>query len=252
MNFSFLLLLLEYSARTVVYPSTFHPQELSRCRNVPQCFLGVFCLSQELSPVNVLLLLCALNTMLVLFGDGTRWADMFTLVPAAQRGTRREKSQGSVSFELCQSSQCWSVITCEKGLWEPVRLVPATKGFLGPDICEHPHGITGHPRPRRVGLCSDAPALGCPSNLQPPFLILTTTRWGGLTTLSDTSEETSQMTQAGPQGKEVAEYESGSGSEQSLPEMCFSSFCFVWPYFCTHFLLLSLSQVIFEDVKKFL
>lgn len=56
---------------------------------------------------------------------------MSTLVPAPQGSARREKNQGTVSLELCQSSKCWSVITSEKVLGDPIKLLPAAKGFLG-------------------------------------------------------------------------------------------------------------------------
>lgn len=54
--------------------------------------------------------------MLVLFLEGARWTGMSTLVPRVQHGTRTEKSQGTVSLEVCQSGQCWSVITFERQL----------------------------------------------------------------------------------------------------------------------------------------
>lgn len=63
------------------------------------------------------------------------------------------------------------------------------------------------------------------------------------------------MAQAGPQSKEVASVNLGLGLVLSSAclKCAFVHFVlFGHLYFCTNFLLLSLSQVIFEDVKKFL
>lgn len=67
---------------------------------------------------------------------------MSTLVRGAQHGARRYKSQGTVSLEFCQSSQCWSVIIFKKRLWGPVKFFSATKGFLGSNSSDHCHDIT--------------------------------------------------------------------------------------------------------------
>lgn len=81
--------------------------------------------------------------------------------PGAQRGARREKSQGTVSLDLGQPRQCCRVIIFERGLWGPMKLFPVTKGFLGSNSCDHYHHITGCSTPPFMELCKDALPCRC-------------------------------------------------------------------------------------------
>lgn len=133
-------------------------------------------------------------------------------------------------WSCASPASSWHVIIFEKGLQGPIKLFPVTKGSLGSNSSDHHCQITGCSTPPLMELCKGA----LPRILHTPFLIFTTTVWGGIITLLYMSEGTEAKrgykTQAESPSKEVTQPVFGSRPEQSSPQICFPAFCFVSPF----------------------
>lgn len=102
--------------------------------------------------------LCALNTVLVLFRDGTRQTGVSILVLKSTPWCwERRKARGRVSLELRQLSQCQHVIIFEKGLQGPYKALSCYKEVSGSNSSDHHCQITGCSTPPLMEICKDAP-----------------------------------------------------------------------------------------------
>ena len=144
------------------------------------------------------------------------------------------------------------VLACNY-LWEgasgPYKALSCYKEVSRSNSSDHHCQITGCSTPPLTELCKDAP----PRIMHTPLLILTTIAWGGIITLLYTSERQREVTRPRQSHRARKWLRLCLGPGLNRARLKFASLHFVLfhhLHFCRMLLLLSLSPVIFENVKK--